>query len=140
MPIAMVSRPVRRKMIFQGAIEEPWRAAPLAMPYATRPPKICAQPLKLNQIPVRNPCSRFVYHWLVIRAKPGVTAASKTPRKKRTATAPEKSLTAAKQQRVVPQRMMLTALYLPKGSHWRRRLVGYSHAKFRVSRRWSMNG
>lgn len=46
---------------------------PTAMPYATQPPKIWANPLKLNQIPVREPCSFFVYHCDVKSAKPGVT-------------------------------------------------------------------
>ena len=57
-----VSRPVKRKTIFQGAIDEPCIAVPWAIPYATRPPKICAQPLKPNQIPMRVPCSFLVYH------------------------------------------------------------------------------
>ncbi|KAH9832130.1 hypothetical protein Tdes44962_MAKER08847 [Teratosphaeria destructans] len=99
------------------------------MPYATSPPKICAQPLNENQMPVRLPCSLVVYHCEVMRAKPGVTAASHTPSMNLMATAPEKSWTAAKQASTRPQAMIQDALYLPMGRRWRRRLVGYSQAR-----------
>lgn len=64
----------------------------------------------------RRPCSRLVYHWDVKRAKPGVTAASNTPRKNRTATAPAKFFTAANKHKVVPHIIMLNAEYFPSGS------------------------
>jgi len=88
MPRHVVSSPVTKKTIFQGSMIVPYLRHPTAMPYATQPPKICAKPLKLNQMAVREPCSFLVYHCEVKRAKPGVTAASKTPRKKRMAIAP----------------------------------------------------
>jgi hypothetical protein len=84
-----------------------------------------AYPLKENQKPVLAPCSLFVYHWLVKRANPGVTAASNTPKKNLTATAPLKLLTAAKQAKVAPHMIIQNAEYLAKGSLCRRRLVGY---------------
>jgi hypothetical protein len=52
---------VIRKIIFHGAMALPCFSVPLEMPYATRPPKICAKPLNENQIPVRRPCSFLVY-------------------------------------------------------------------------------
>ena len=61
-PSATVRKPVTRKTIFQGSIAEPWRRVPTAMPYATRPPKIWPQPLKLNQMLTRLLCSDLVYH------------------------------------------------------------------------------
>lgn len=56
-----------RKMVFHAAIADPWMSEPLAIAYATRPPKIWPHPLKLNQIPVRVPCSRLVYHCKRVR-------------------------------------------------------------------------
>jgi hypothetical protein len=44
--------------------------------------------------------------------------------------APEKLLTAAKQDKMVPQMIIQAAEYFPRGRRWRRRLVGYSHAKY----------
>jgi hypothetical protein len=70
-----------------------------------------------------------VYHWLEKSAKPGVTAASKAPRKKRTATALAKFDVAAMQQSVRPHMMTLKEEYFAKGRRWRSRLVGYSHAR-----------
>src|ERR1700712_2052965 len=98
------------------------------MPYATTPPKICAKPLKENQMPVRDPCSSFVYHWLVRSANPGVTAASNTPRKNRMATAPAKLVTAAKHANVTPHAITQKDEYLARGRRCRRRVVGYSQA------------
>jgi hypothetical protein len=51
-----------KNTIFQGAMAVPCFLAPTAMPYATRPPKIWPNPLKLNQKPVRVPCSFLVHH------------------------------------------------------------------------------
>lgn len=45
----------------QLSMTAPCLSVPTAIPYAMNPPKICAQPLKLNQIPVRYACSFFVY-------------------------------------------------------------------------------
>jgi len=45
-----------------------------------------------------------------------VTAASKTPRKNRTATAPAKFLTVANKHKVAPHMIILNAEYFPKGS------------------------
>lgn len=78
---------------------------------------------------VRVPCSFAVYHCEVKRAKPGVTAASKTPRKNLTATAPWKFNTADIEQSTRPQAMMQKEEYFAKGNDWSRRLVGYSQAR-----------
>lgn len=77
----------------------------------------CATPLKLNQMPVRMPCSLLVYHWLVNRTKPGVTADSKKPKKNRTTMAPAKLFAAAKQVRETPHMTTLKAEYLPSGRY-----------------------
>ena len=61
---------------------------------------------------------------------PGVTAASKAPRKNRTTSAPEKLLTAAIQQSMRPQTITQKDEYLAKGRRWRSRLVGYSHTRY----------
>lgn len=66
-----------------------------------------------------------VYGEPVTLALPGVTAASKTPRKNRTATAPAKFCTAAKHESVAPHINTLNAEYLPMGRRCRSRLVGY---------------
>ena len=63
-------------------------------------------------------------------AKPGVTAASKTPRKNRTATAPAKFLQAAIQQSTRPHMMIQKDEYLARGSDCSSLFVGYSHARY----------
>lgn len=78
---------------------------------------------------VRVPCSFAVYHCEVKRANPGVTAASKTPRRNLTATAPWKFETADIEQSTRPQAIIQKAEYLASGSDCSRRLVGYSQAK-----------
>lgn len=50
------------------------------------------------------------------------------PSMKRTATPPEKFLTAANVHKVIPQRMMLQAEYFPSGSRCSNLFVGYSQA------------
>ena len=80
-PKQAVKQPFTKNTIFQGAIAVPCFFAPTAIPYATKPPKIWPKPLNENQKPTRVPCSFLVYHWDVNRAKPGVTADSKIPKK-----------------------------------------------------------
>lgn len=60
----MVSTPVNKKTIFHGAIDEPCFCVPMAIPYATTPPRIWPTPLKLNQMLTREPCSFLVYHYI----------------------------------------------------------------------------
>lgn len=79
--MAAVSRPVQRKTIRHPAITAPCFLIPTAMPYATKPPISCAQPLKLNQMPVRKPCSEVVYHCDVSNAKPDRSYQFATQRK-----------------------------------------------------------
>jgi hypothetical protein len=39
-PTVKVNKPLKRKIIFQGARVNPCQSLPVAIPYATRPPKI----------------------------------------------------------------------------------------------------
>lgn len=128
-PTAAVSKPMDKNTIFQAAMATPCRSTPIAIPYATSPPKIWAKPLKENQKLTRQDCSATVYHWLEKRAKPGVTAASKRPKKKRTVTAPAKLLVAAMQQRVRPHMMTLKDEYFAKCMRCKSLFVGYSQAR-----------
>lgn len=74
--------------------------------------------------------SSWLGTWEVMRAKPGVTAASKTPRRNRIATAPGKLCTTAKRVRMRPHATIQKAEYLARGSRCSRTEVGYSHARY----------
>lgn len=66
---------------------------------------------------VRAPCPFDVYHCQVKITDLSVTAASKTPRKKLTASAPSKFDTARIEQSTRPQAMMLRETYFARGNH-----------------------
>lgn len=120
-----VKHPIAMNILFHPAMVAPSSETRLAIPYATKPPKIWPHPLKLIHSPARRLCSCTVYHWDDRSAKAGILAASKTPRRKRIATAPLKFDTVAKRARTAPQTMTQKAEYLARGSRWSRRLVGY---------------
>ena len=63
-------------------------------------------PVALYQTPRRAACSDFLYHWLVMRTKPGEIDDSSTPRKTRCTTRPSYDVQTMVRSAVTPQRKL----------------------------------